>query len=96
LETVKNAMGVTVSSDRGSGRQLQELERKYNVKIGGKTGTAEFGEEEKYHAWFVGFAPLSKPEIVVVALAEKGGEGYQTALPVAKRVLDLYLQKRTK
>jgi len=94
LEIVRRAMGVTVSSDQGSGRQLQELEQKYNVRIGGKTGTAESGEEEKYHAWFVGFTPLDSPEIVVVALVEKGGEGYQTALPVAKRILDVYFSKK--
>lgn len=94
LNLVKEAMGVTVSSDQGSGRQLQELEQKYGVRIGGKTGTAESGEEEKYHAWFVGFTPLDDPEIVVVALVEKGGEGYKAALPVAKRVMDVYLNKR--
>jgi len=94
LNIVKEAMGVTVSSDQGSGRQMQELEEKYNVRIGGKTGTAESGEEEKYHAWFVGFTPLDKPEMVVVALVEKGGEGYKAALPVAKKVMDVYLQKR--
>lgn len=94
LETVKNAMGVTVSSEQGSGRQMQELEQKYGVTIGGKTGTAEFGEQDRYHAWFVGFTPIEKPEIVIVALVEKGGEGYKAALPVAKRVMDVYLQKR--
>jgi len=94
LDSVRQAMGVTVSSEQGSGRQLQDLEEKYGVMIGGKTGTAETGEEEKYHAWFVGFAPLDNPEIVVVALVEKGGEGFKAALPVAKQVLDVYLQKR--
>jgi len=94
LNSVKQAMGVTVSSEQGSGRQLQDLEEKYGVMIGGKTGTAETGVEDKYHAWFTGFAPLDDPEIVVVALVEKGGEGYVAALPVAKRVLDAYLQKR--
>jgi penicillin-binding protein 2 len=94
LNSVKQAMGMTVSSEQGSGRQLQDLENKYGVMIGGKTGTAETGEEEKYHAWFVGFAPLDNPEVVVAALVEKGGEGYKAALPVAKRVLDVYLGKR--
>jgi penicillin-binding protein 2 len=96
LDSVKDAMGVTVSSEQGSGRQLQDLEDKYGVMIGGKTGTAETGEQDKYHAWFVGFAPLDNPEIVVAALVEKGGEGYKAALPVAKQVLDVYLDKRLK
>lgn len=94
LTAVKEAMGATVSSETGSARKLAELERKYNVEIGGKTGTAESGEEDRYHAWFTGFAPLNNPEIVVAAIVEKGGEGYSTALPVAERVLDTYLSKR--
>lgn len=94
LENVKDAMGQTISSEKGSGRTLKTLVDKYHVNIGGKTGTAQTNEEEKYHAWFVGFAPLENPEIVVVALVEKGGEGYKTALPIAERVLDAYFSKR--
>lgn len=94
LNSVRVALGTTVSSETGSARALQELEQKYNVKIGGKTGTAESGEEEKYHAWFVGFAPLDNPEIVLAIIVERGGEGYSSALPVAQRMLDVYLGKR--
>ncbi len=94
LASVKQAMAMTVSSESGSGRRLQELGQQYGIQIGGKTGTAQNGDGDRYHAWFVGFAPIENPEIVVVALVEKGGEGYQTALPVAERVLAKYLEKR--
>ncbi|MFH1182665.1 MAG: penicillin-binding protein 2 [Candidatus Moraniibacteriota bacterium] len=94
LSAVRLAMGTTVSSETGSARALQVLEQKYNIKIGGKTGTAESGEEEKYHAWFVGFAPLDNPEIVLAVIVEKGGEGYSSAMPVAQRMLDVYFGKR--
>jgi penicillin-binding protein 2 len=94
LEAVKRAMSATVSSAAGSARTLQGLENKYGIKIGGKTGTAQTEQEDKYHAWFVGFAPEENPEIVVAALVEKGGEGYSTALPVAEKVLDEYFAKR--
>lgn len=94
LDAVKTAMGATVASATGSARSLGELAQKHGVKIGGKTGTAESGEEERYHAWFTGFAPLDNPEIVVAVIVEKGGEGYSAALPVAERVLDVYLGKR--
>ncbi len=92
LKEVKEAMVETVASEKGSARILKELEGKYNIKIGGKTGTAQTGEEEKYHAWFVGFAPVENPEIVVVAMVEKGGEGYETALPIVERVMDVYFR----
>ena len=94
LDAVRQAMGTTVSSETGSARALQGLEQKYNITIGGKTGTAESGEEGKTHAWFTGFAPLDNPEIVVVALVEKGGEGYSAALPVAEKVMDKYFEKK--
>ncbi len=93
LNEVKYAMKETVTSSSGSARSLQDLEKKYGVTIGGKTGTAQTGEEEKYHAWFVGFAPVENPEIVVTAMVEKGGEGYDTAIPVVYRVLEAYFSK---
>ena len=94
LELVKRSMEETVASENGSGRQLKETGEKFGVSIGGKTGTAQTNEEEKYHAWFVGFAPVENPEIVVTVLVEKGGEGYKTALPVAKAVLEKYFELR--
>lgn len=93
LEEVKLAMKETVTSASGSARSLQDLEKKYGVAIGGKTGTAQTGEEEQYHALFVGFAPVENPEIVVTAMVEKGGEGYDTAIPVVYRVLEAYFNK---
>ncbi len=94
LNSVKEAMTETISSDSGSGRQLQDLAAKYNIKIGGKTGTAQIGGDERYHAWFVAFAPVENPEIAVAVLVEKGGEGYQSAVPVARRVLDKFFEEK--
>jgi len=94
LDSVKKAMTETVSSDSGSGRTLQEIGKKYNIEIGGKTGTAQTGDGDKYHAWFVGFAPVNDPEIVVVVLVEKGGEGYSSAVPIAGKVMDRYFESR--
>jgi len=93
-EAVKNAMKATVFSKKGSGRRLRSITDKYGVDMGGKTGTAQYGEEEKYHAWFVGFTPVENSEIVVAVLIEKGGEGHSTALPVAEKVFDKFLEKR--
>lgn len=94
LDSVRKAMIETTSSDSGSGRQLQELGEKYKIGIGGKTGTAQNGDGDRYHAWFVGFAPVEDPEIVVVSLVEKGGEGYASAVPIAGKVMDRYFEGR--
>ncbi|MCI8481583.1 MAG: hypothetical protein HFJ27_00325 [Clostridia bacterium] len=53
------------------------------MKFGGKTGSAQAGDENninsKTHAWFIGFAPFDNPEIAVVILVENGGHGGYTA-----------------
>lgn len=69
------------------------------VSIGGKTGTAEFGEqsaEGKYatsHAWYTAYAPFDDPEIAVVVFLEKG-VGATHGGPVAKQILDYYFGRR--
>ena len=43
------------------------------VESAGKTGTAEVGKKERWHSWFVGFAPWDAPveqQIVVVVMVE--------------------------
>jgi penicillin-binding protein 2 len=58
----------------------------FPVEVGGKTGTAEvYGKED--FAWFVGFAPLDKPQYLVVVLVEEGGHGGEIAAPAARRIL---------
>ncbi|MFA5134653.1 MAG: penicillin-binding protein 2 [Patescibacteria group bacterium] len=54
------------------------------VEIAAKTGTAQFGAEGKTHAWFTSFAPFENPEIAITVLVEAGGEGHNTALPIAR------------
>ena len=63
-------------------------------KVVGKTGTAQWGpkKREKVAAWFVGFAPLDKPQYAFAVLYEgKPGDndvhGGTYAAPIAGRVL---------
>lgn len=60
------------------------------IPVACKTGTAEFGEKDKTHAWFTVFAPVENPEIVVTVLLERGGSGAYDAAPVAKEILEEY------
>ena len=45
------------------------------------------------NAWFVGFAPREKPEIVVAALYEGGGHG-PAAAPIVRDVVKAYFDKK--
>ncbi len=47
----------------------------FPFKVGGKTGTAQVGASGSDNAVFLGFAPLSDPEIVVTTVIEHGNKG---------------------
>ncbi len=62
------------------------------VAISGKSGTAE-DPPRPSHTWFVGYAPLDKPEILVVVFGENsGGGGGKTAGPKVVKVIEAYLR----
>jgi penicillin-binding protein 2 len=61
------------------------------VDVAGKTGTAQSvagsdAARGQDHAWFVSFAPVEDPQIVVVVLVERGGRGGQVAAPIARQI----------
>jgi penicillin-binding protein 2 len=64
-------------------------------EMAGKTGTAQNPQGEP-HSWFVGFAPVEDPEIVVASLVEFGHPDNQTSLavPLASRVVRRFLEER--
>lgn len=84
IETVRQGMRESV--EYGSSRLLQELP----VTSAGKTGTAQFGTEDKTHAWLTAFAPYDNPEVAITVLVEAGGGGHEAALPVALETLKWY------
>ncbi len=64
------------------------------VTVAGKTGTAQHGDGENPHAWFVCFAPAEAPRIAVAVIVLDGGSlgseatGGQVAAPIARAVLE--------
>ncbi|MBI2329924.1 penicillin-binding protein 2 [Candidatus Daviesbacteria bacterium] len=56
----------------------------------GKTGTAEFGDKNKTHAWYTSFAPVDDPQIAMTILIEGGGQGSSVSAPVAKEIYRWY------
>ena len=68
------------------------------VQVAGKTGTAELvstadiaQNASNTTAWFVCFAPASKPRVAVAVMLPKAGQGGASAAPIAKRVLQAAL-----
>lgn len=84
LKIVQEGMRQAVIS--GTASLLNDLP----VTAAGKTGTAQFGADNKTHAWFVSYAPYENPEIAMVVLVEGGGEGHSLAVPVTKEVYKWY------
>lgn len=72
----------------------------FKISTGGKTGTAEFGDLTKTHAWFTVFAPFEQPEVVITVIVEgttgDGGEGSTTAAPIARKGLEFYFSAQKK
>ncbi len=87
IELIQKGMRAAV--EWGSARAMSAL----LPEIAGKTGTAQYGSQGKTHAWFTSFAPYDNPEIVLVILVEGGGEGTETAVPIAKEIFEWYFAK---
>lgn len=78
---VKDMMVEVVKSGTGTNARIK------NVKVAGKTGTAE-NSSGKSHAWFIGFAPADNPTIAVaVILEEEGSTGGKSAAPIARDII---------
>jgi peptidoglycan glycosyltransferase len=81
---VAGMMSRVVAEGTGTAAALQ------GVDVAGKTGTAEKGRANQ--AWFIGFAPVGDPRIVVVATVEQTtGQGGTIAAPIAKQVMEALL-----
>jgi penicillin-binding protein A len=75
--------------DNGSGRAAQIP----GVQVAGKTGTAQVREDVPDHNWFIGFAPADDPQIAVaVFVANGGGTGGEVSAPIARQVMQAYLE----
>jgi penicillin-binding protein 2 len=102
LAIVRQGMLQVVADKVKGTAHRMTIDKVSGIKVAGKTGTAEYGEEltdakgHKYrrsHAWFTAFAPYDKPEIAVVVLLEGGDqslEGSTYAVPVTDAILKAY------
>jgi penicillin-binding protein 2 len=99
LEAITRGMWGVVNDGEGTGAAA----RCPGIDIAGKTGTAQVVSVDlqksahnssfKDNAWFVGFAPSVRPEIVVAALVMQG-EHSTVAVPIAREVIKAYFDKK--
>ncbi len=62
--------------------------------VAGKTGTGE-DPPRPDHAWFGGYAPADKPQVVIVAFGENsGGYGGTVSAPMVKRLMETFFHRR--
>jgi len=100
-DAVVEAMRDVVHGRRGTARAIG---RGIAYEMAGKTGTAQvigiaqnevydedaIDERHRNHGLFVAFAPLSAPTIAVAVIVENGG-GSSAAYPIARTVIDAWI-----
>ena len=80
--------GMLGSVTVGGGRHYGNVP---DITVAGKTGTAQNPHGEN-HGWFVTYAPVEDPQIVVAVLMENSGYGSISAAPVASLLVEQYLK----
>ena len=99
IARIREGMARVVKSQNGtaywSGRSSK-------TTIAGKTGTAQvvkqragekMSEEFEDHAWFIAFAPEQEdPQIAVAIIVEHKGHGGSSAAPIARKVIETYIE----
>ncbi|MFT7266764.1 MAG: penicillin-binding protein 2 [Porticoccus sp.] len=99
---VHQSMEDVVHGPKGTARGIS---KGLSYNIAGKTGTVQvinIKQEEKYdaestakrnrdHALFIAFAPRVNPKIAVAIVIENAGSGSSQAAPVARKIMDAYM-----
>ncbi|MBI2889104.1 MAG: hypothetical protein HYY10_04235 [Candidatus Liptonbacteria bacterium] len=62
--------------------------------LAAKTGSAQVYNNRKVNAFFVGYAPVEDPQLIVLVLVEDAKEGALNAIPVGGDVLKWYYERR--
>lgn len=57
-----------------------------------KTGSTEHRKGKKTHGWFIGFAPAYQPKVAIAVLVESAGHGGEVSAPIAKELVQTYLE----
>jgi len=102
-EVVREGMRRVVHGAQGTARAIRP---EPPLQIAGKSGTAQVAAQAenedmdettashlRHHALFIAYAPFEQPSIAVAAVVEHGGGGSRQAAPVARAVIDAWLEQ---
>jgi len=81
LRFIRDALEEGSTFGTGTAQQLRKL------RLAGKTGTAAWSVGYKTHAWYMGFAPFCKPQLVLVVFVYEG-QGAKEAAAVARTLIE--------
>ena len=103
-DVVREGMRLVVHGAQGTARAIRP---EPPLQMAGKSGTAQVAAQAldedmddntaahlRHHALFVAYAPFERPAIAVAAVVEHGGGGSRNAAPVARAVIDAWLQQQ--
>ena len=87
-ELIENALYEVVNEAYGTGGAASISE----AVIYGKTGSAENHMGKVTHAWFAGYVKCERDDIAFVVFLENAGHGGSAAAPLAKKIVQHYLE----
>jgi penicillin-binding protein 2 len=102
VEKVTQGMyGVVNEGGTAAGARLEGIEfcgKSGSSQVIGYDAREKYGKKKQFkdNAWFVGYAPRRNPEIVVAVLVESGEHGGAVAGPLARDIIKIYYDKKTK
>lgn len=98
ISAVHEGMNAVCNSPHGTAFAHRIKDERF--LMAGKTGTSQFKKlvahgivqehipwEQRYHAWFVGFAPVAQPKYAAAVIVEHGGGGAAAAAPIVSDIL---------
>jgi len=101
-DVIREGMHRVVHGARGTARAIRP---EPPLEMAGKSGTAQVAAQEqdedmdettvahlRHHALFIAYAPFAQPSIAVAVVVEHGGGGSRQAAPVARAVIDAWLE----
>lgn len=107
LKRIRDSMVAVVHGRKGTARRIS-----YGIdfQIAGKTGTSQvvslkhhqfigpqiISDRTRDHALFISYAPATDPKIAIAVIVENGGHGSTAAAPIARRLIDVFMENQAK
>ena len=85
-QIIGSFMRETVASGTGNSLNWE------SYSVAGKTGSAEYETSwgTGTHSWFIGYSNVNDLDLAIAVIAEDGGTGSETAVPIAHQIFNAY------